>query len=120
MSDYSPDSRASEGVTFDAFLPIILLFIPIAILSISMIVLLNWQIKNSSTQSTQLDSLITRQVPAVTQSQKVQDSVSKLVNDLLAASQNDATAKAIVDKYQIKSSAAAGADAAAAAASPGL
>ena len=119
MSDYSPDSDAS-GVKFDSFIPVVLLFIPIAVLCISLIVLLNWQIKNTDTQGTQLDSLITRQVPAVTQSQKVQDSVSKLVNDLLAASQNDATAKAIVDKYQIKSSAAAGADAAAAAASPGL
>jgi hypothetical protein len=84
-----------------------------------LIVLLNWQIQNSTTQGTQLDSLITRQVPAVAQAQKVQDSVSKLVTDLLAASQTDAGAKAIVDKYQIKSNGNAGGDAAAAP-SPGL
>jgi len=119
MSDYSPESDIRGGPKTDVFIPIVLLFVAIVILSTSMIVLLNWQIKISDTQHTQLDSLITRQVPAVTQAQKVQDGVSKLVNDLLIASQTDAGAKAIVDKYQIKSSGNPGADASASP-SPGL
>jgi hypothetical protein len=107
MSDYSSESNDAPGFKLDAFIPLVLL-------SISLIVLLGWQINISTTQRTQLDSLITRQVPAVTQAQKVEQGVSKLVSDLLTAAQTDTTAKAIVDKYQIKSNGAS------AAASPGL
>jgi hypothetical protein len=98
--DYSPESNIPGGFKMDAFIPLVLL-------SISLIVLLGWQIYNTNSERGQLESVITRQVPAITQSQKVQDSVTKLVNDLLTASQTDATAKAIVDKYQIKPAGAA-------------
>jgi hypothetical protein len=110
MSDYSPDSEIPGGFKMDAFIPVVLL-------AVSLIVFFVWQIINTNAERTQLESVITRQVPAITQAQKVQDSVTKLVNDLLAAAQTDATAKAIVDKYQIKSAGAPGADAAP---SPGL
>ena len=115
---YSPEESNSSvgGFKLDAFIPIVLL-------SLSLIVLFAWQITLSNTQRDQLNGMITRQVPEVAKSQKVQDGVSKLVQDLLTAAQTDPTAKAIVDKYQIKSTAPAGgaADASASAsASPGL
>jgi uncharacterized protein YigA (DUF484 family) len=76
--------------------------IPVMIISISLIVLLGWQVSVASTQRTNLENLITRQEPAVTQSQQVQQSVSKLAADLLQAAQTDDTAKAIVTKYKIQ------------------
>jgi hypothetical protein len=111
MSDYSEETNIPGGFKLDAFIPIVLL-------AASFILLLGWQISITNTQRGQLDSAITRQTPLATQSQKVQDGVSKLVSDLLTAAQTDPGAKAIVDKYQIKSAEAAGA--AGASASPGL
>lgn len=74
-------------------------FIPLVLLSISFIVLLGWQVSNSSSQRTLLENAITRQEPAVNQSDKVQAGLAKLANDLLEAAQTDGTAKAIADKY---------------------
>jgi len=83
-------------------------FIPIVILSIGFTVLLGWEIYLTHSQIDDLDKAITRQLPQVTQAEKVTDGVSKLVTDLLEASQTDSGAKQIVDKYGIK---AAGGDA---------
>jgi preprotein translocase subunit YajC len=92
-------------------------FIPLVILAISLIVLLGWQVSESSTQRTMLENALTRGQAAVTQAQQVQGTVSKLATDLLQAAQTDDTAKAIVNKYNIKENAPAG-DASAPAASP--
>ena len=83
-------------------------FIPIVILAISLIVLLGWQVSESSTQRTMLENALTRGQAAVTQAQQVQGTVSKLASDLLEAAQTDDTAKAIVNKYNIKQSNPAG------------
>lgn len=79
-------------------------FVPLVLLSVSIIVLLGWQVSVSSTQKSLIQSAITRQEPAVAQAQQVQASVSKLVANLLAAAQTDDGAKAIVAKYKIQQS----------------
>ncbi len=93
-------SGLRTGFPMDAFIPLVLL-------SISFIILLGWQVSVSSTQKNLMENAITRQEPAVNQSQQVQASVTKLVTDLLQAAQTDAGAKAIVDKYKIQQSAPA-------------
>ncbi len=87
-----------SGFPMDAFIPLVLL-------SVSFIILLAWQVKMSSTQKELFENAITRQEPAVNQSQQVQASVTKLVTDLLEAAQTDDTAKAIVTKYKIQQNA---------------
>ena len=88
-----PDSRF--GFKLDAFIPLVLL-------SVSIIVLLGWQVSVGSNQRGLLENAITRQEPAVSQAQQIVDGVTKLVTDLLAAAQTDDTAKAIVEKYKIQ------------------
>jgi len=104
MSDeyFSESGSLPGGLKMDAFIPLVLL-------SISFIVLLGWQVAVNSTQRGQLENAITRQEPAVTQSQQVQAGVSKLVGDLLAAAQTDDAAKAIVAKFKIQQNGAPGA-----------
>ena len=106
--DYSPDGTS---FTTDAF-------IPLAILAVSLITLLGWQVSNASTNKTQLENAITRQEPAVNQSHQVQANVTKLLNDLLEAAQTDDGAKAIVAQFKIQTSATPGAAAASPAGSP--
>ena len=74
-------------------------FFPLALLSLSLIVLLGWEVSNSSTQRSQLENAITRQGPSVDQSKQVQQVLAKLAGDLLQAAQTDPTAKAIAEKY---------------------
>ena len=95
--EYSPEPVSGFRASFpmDAF-------VPLALLSISFIVLLGWQMSMSATQKSLMENAITRQEPAVTQSQQVQASVTKLVTDLLQAAQTDDRAKAIVAKYKIQ------------------
>jgi len=90
-----------SGFKMDAFIPLVLL-------CVSFIILLGWQVKMSSTQKDLMENTITRQEPAVNQSQQVQASVTKLVTDLLQAAQTDDGAKAIVTKYKIQQNAPAG------------
>jgi len=97
MSDeFSPETETEleprRGFPMDAFVPLVLL-------SVSFIVLLGWQVSNTSSQRTQLENAITRQEPAVNQSHQVQASLAKLAEDLLQAAQTDDTAKAIAAKY---------------------
>jgi hypothetical protein len=101
MSDeYSPETSATPRFALlgDAFIPVI-------ILSISVIILLGWQVKLSSAQKTLMQDALTRGTPALNQSQQVQASVSKLVTDLMQAAQTDGTARAIVSKYKIQQAA---------------
>jgi hypothetical protein len=109
MSDeeYSPESETEIetaggfGFPMDAFIPLVLL-------SVGFIVLLGWQVSNTSSQRTQLESLITRQEPSVNQAQQLQASLGKLAGDLLKAAETDDTAKAIAAKYGIKQNGADG------------
>ena len=103
MSEDFPPETESEfrpGFKMDAFIPLVLL-------SVSIIVLLGWQVSVSSTQKSAIENAITRQTPAVNQAQQVQGSVSKLVTDLLQAAQTDEGARAIVAKYKIQQNGAA-------------
>jgi hypothetical protein len=103
MSDeYSPEVETQSRFPMDAFIPLVLL-------SLSLIVLLGWQVSNSSAQRTQLENAITRQEPAVNQSNQVQATLGKLAADLLEAAQTDGTARAIAAKYIRKNGDGAGA-----------
>jgi hypothetical protein len=88
-------------------------FFPLVLLSLSFIVLLGWQVSNTSAQRGLLESAISRQEAAVTQSNQVQTTLAKLAGDLLQAAQTDDTAKAIAAKYGIQSNAGAAASPAA-------
>jgi uncharacterized protein YigA (DUF484 family) len=104
MSEEFPteiESQARAGFPMDAFIPLVFL-------SASFITLLGWQLKMGATQKNLMENAITRQEPAVNQSQQVQASVTKLVTDLLQAAQTDDAAKAIVTKYKIQQAAPAG------------
>jgi hypothetical protein len=96
MSDeYTPEPESPRGFQMDAFIPLVLL-------SLSFIVLLGWQVSNSSTQRGQIENAITRQEPAVNQSQQLQASLGKLAGDLLQVAQTDGTARAIAQKFGIQ------------------
>jgi len=95
--DYSPETGTLRGFKMDAFLPLVLL-------SLSLIVLLGWQVSNTSTQRSLLEGAILRQSPAIDQSTQVQANLAKLAGDLLQAAQTDPTAKAIAAKYGIQAS----------------
>jgi nitrogen fixation/metabolism regulation signal transduction histidine kinase len=117
MSDEIPnDHDLHSGTGGAGFRPDA--FIPLVILSISFIVLLGWQVNEASAQRTLLENALTRSQAAVTQAQQVQGTVSKLASDLLEAAQTDDTAKAIVNKYNIKQNGATGDAPAAASPSP--
>jgi hypothetical protein len=80
-------------------------FIPIVLLAVTLIVLLAWQVKETHSQGTYLENLITRQEPQVDQSTQIQATVTKLVRDLIQAAQTDDSAKAIIAKYKIQEAA---------------
>jgi hypothetical protein len=97
--DSSSDTGTSSPCRTGAFLPI-------ALLSISFIVLLGWQVSNTSSQHTLLQSAISRQEASVTQADQVKANLAKLAGDLLQTAQTDDTAKAIAAKFGIRSSGA--------------
>lgn len=89
------DSRHSHSIIRpDAFLPL-------ALLSISLILIFIWQLSTISSQRSAFQSTIQRQEELVSQSHKVQEGLEKLVNDLLDLAQTDEESKAIVQKYGI-------------------
>jgi hypothetical protein len=96
MSDqFSSQADDAAGFKMD-------LFIPFVILSVSVIILLAWQVYNFSTQRTTYENTITRAEPSVSQAQHLQESVSKIAADLMTAAQTDDLAKEIVAKYKIQ------------------
>jgi len=97
---YYTESQTQGGFKTDAFIPLILL-------SISLIVLLGWQVCNASTQRNQFQAAITHQQPAVDQSKQAQASLAKLATDLLVTAKTDDTAKAIATKFGIQQNGAA-------------
>ena len=107
MSDEIPNENDMPPETGNSMIQMDA-FIPLVILAISIIVLLGWQVNQSSNQRTMLENALTRGEAAVTQAQQVQGTVSKLASDLLEAAQTDDTAKAIITKYNIKQNAPAG------------
>lgn len=95
------NSESSQpAIGTDAFLPLVLV-------SLSLILIFIWQLSAISTQRTAFQSTIQRQEELVKQSHQVQGSLEKLVNDLLDLSATDSEAKAIVQKYGIARSGAA-------------
>jgi preprotein translocase subunit YajC len=107
MSDEFPNEPEMQSETGGAGFQMDA-FIPLVILAISLIVLLGWQVSQTSSQRTMLENALTRGEAAVTQAQQVQGTVSKLAQDLLDAAQTDDTAAQIVKKYNIKQTAPAG------------
>ena len=90
-TEFSPETE-SHGCASNAFIPLV-------VLSLSFIILLGWQVHNSSTQRSLFEDAIKRQEPAVNQSNQVQAGLAKLATDLLEAAQTDDTAKQIAAKY---------------------
>ena len=77
-------------------------FIPLLLLSVSLLIFLFWQVGTLSGQRTNLQNLINNQQAAVEQSHQVQANLEKIVNDLLLLAQDgDADAKAITTKFGI-------------------
>ncbi len=77
-------------------------FLPLTLLSISLVLIFIWQLSAISSQRTAFQSTIQRQEDLVSQSHKVQAGLEKLVNDLLDLAQTDNDAKEIVKKYGIQ------------------
>ena len=98
--EYSPETGTPSDCKTCAF-------IPIALLAISFIVLLGWQVGNTSTQRGLLQSAISRQESSVTQANQVKANLAKLAGDLLQTAQTDDTAKAIATKFGIRGNAPA-------------
>jgi hypothetical protein len=89
-------------------------FVPIVLISLSLIFMFIWQLKTISTQSDMLhstkqkiDEVANNQLPKldeqVQQSKKIQTGLEKLAYDLLDLAKTDPDAKAIVQKYNIQS-----------------
>lgn len=90
---YVPPTGARR---FDAFIPLLLLALSLAIVFI-------WQLTNLSSQRSIFQSTITRQEELVKQSKTVQGTLEKLVIDLLElARSGDTDAQAVVQKYNIQ------------------
>lgn len=88
-------------------------FVPIVLISLSIIFLFVWQLKNISQQreglqssKQKLDDFAQNNLPKlddqVVQAKKIQAGLEKLVMDLLEVAKTDPDAKAIVTKYNIQ------------------
>lgn len=88
-------------------------FLPLTLLSISMILFFSWQLYNISLQSNnlrnnkqKLEDFVSNSVPKLDEqgarAKQVQAGLEKLVLDLLEVAKTDPEAKAIVQKYQIQ------------------
>ena len=92
-SDLDPDADGSKfRVPMDAF-------IPLALLAISFIVLLAWQVNNASSQRAMYENAIASQQDQVDKAKQVEASVTKLAQDLIVLAQTDGTARAIEQKF---------------------
>ena len=76
-------------------------FWPIALLAISLIVLIGWDLGVAATAHSNGVQLRDQQVKIVEQAKKVQTDLEKLARDLIEVAGSDAEAKAIVTKYNI-------------------
>lgn len=91
MSDYNDEPQ------FDSFLPVTLV-------SLSLCILLGWQIFNALQTRKSWQAQYDQRKELVNQSAKVQGGLETMVNDLLTLAETDKDAKAIVEKYQIRRS----------------
>lgn len=77
-------------------------FLPLLLLSLSLLSLLIWQLTNLSSQRSNLQATLQRQTEYVLQSRQVQSNLQKIAVDLIELAKTDAGAKAVVDKYGIR------------------
>ena len=77
-------------------------FLPLLLLSLSLLSLLIWQLTNLSSQRSNLQATLQRQTEYVLQSRQVQSSLQKIAVELIELAKTDAAAKAVVDKYGIR------------------
>lgn len=77
-------------------------FLPLALLSASLLIILSWQIFLSLQTRTNARAQFEQRKQLVEQSTKLQGGLETLVNDLLTLAETDKDAKAVVDKYQIR------------------
>ena len=93
-------------------------FIPILLVTLSVIIAFGWQVQRISTDrdnlqgnKQKLEDFVQNTIPKlddqVAKAKQIQAGLEKLVLDLLEAAKTDADAKAIVTKYNIKQEAPA-------------
>lgn len=79
-------------------------FIPVLLVSVAMIILLGYQLTIIFGQRSGLQKQIAQQTEVVTRAVQTQNELQRVVMELLALSETDADAKAIITKYKIASS----------------
>jgi len=77
-------------------------FLPLTLLAVSLLAILFFQVSLLISQKSLLNNAIEQGKPGVQQSQQVQAGLSNLLQDVMAAAQNDKDAQAIIDKYGIR------------------
>ncbi len=87
----------AESLAFSAFLPI-------ALIGLSLVFILMWQISNANTERGQLEQGIAQREALLPQAHQIQTGLEKLVVDLLDVGKDDDDAKAIIAKYNIQRS----------------
>jgi len=77
-------------------------FVPLVLLSAGFVLLLSWQVLSAWNTRSLLRQQFTQQQPQVEMSQKIQQSVQILVNDLMNLATTDPEARQIIEKYNIQ------------------
>jgi hypothetical protein len=76
-------------------------FLPVLLLSISLLTVFVWQLVGSFQQRSMLQNSIQRQDELVSQAGAVQKSLERLLTDLLELAKTNEQARAVVEKYKI-------------------
>ena len=76
-------------------------FLPLTLVSLTIVILVFFQLLAMFSQRSQLHSMIEQSKPAVAQAQQAQQGLQKLATDLLEAAKEDKDAQAIVQQFGI-------------------
>src|SRR4029077_10123306 len=93
-NDFSSDPLPLVRLRYNSFLPLMLL-------ALSLLTILGWELVIGNQARRNGENLHEQQTKMVEQSKKIQVGLEKLARDLIALSQTDTDAKAIVAKYNI-------------------
>ena len=78
------------------------IFLPMAILMISVLIVLGWNLYLTRSQSAVWNKQFAGREQAVLQARTIQSDLQKIAADLISLSPTDSDARMIIDKYQIK------------------
>ena len=76
-------------------------FLPLVLVTLTLVLLIGFQLSAMLTQRSVLNSIITQQIEPVQQAQQAQAGLQKLATDLLEAAKTDPEAAAIVQQFGI-------------------